>query len=113
MDKKIQVLPNSQNKINQENKKRGGSYQNGITCINSVWSSPDFIFQNSKKGVVMAEVLFAPDGKHYQIIKKGKMGNMWNYFNFNIEIRKQISLNPFAKFRLIGDTEIIIGELPR
>lgn len=51
MDKKIQVLPNSQNKINQENKKRRGSYQNGITCINSVWSSPDFIFKNNKKEV--------------------------------------------------------------
>jgi hypothetical protein len=60
-----------------------------------------------------AQVLFAPDGEHFQVIKKGETGRMWDYFNFNHDIRVQIALNPQAKFRLIGESGIVIGELPR
>jgi len=60
-----------------------------------------------------AGVEFAPDGKNFNAIKKGTTGNMWDYFNFNYDIREQIILNPQAKFRLIGETGIIIGTLPR
>lgn len=60
-----------------------------------------------------ARVEFAPDGKNFNTIKRGTTGNMWNYFNFNPDIREQIILNPQAKFRLIGETGITIGTLPR
>ena len=60
-----------------------------------------------------ARVDFAPDELHYQTIKQGTTMNMWDYFNFNPDVWEQISLNPEAKFRLIGETGITIGELPR
>lgn len=57
---------------------------------------------------------FAPDGVNFFEIKKGSVGRMWDYFNFNKEIREQIFLNPQAKFRLRNKTEgTIIGVLPR
>jgi hypothetical protein len=63
-----------------------------------------------EKGVVE----FAPDGIHWQIIKKGSLGNMWDYFNFDVGIRQHIALNPQAKFRLKNpETGNIIGVLPR
>lgn len=61
----------------------------------------------------MAKILFAPDGLHYQIIKKGNISRLWDYFNFDKEIRLQIFLNPQARFKLLGDKNRIIGELPR
>lgn len=59
-----------------------------------------------------ARVEFAPDGEHYQTVKQGTMANMWNYFISNPDLREQIILNPQAKFKLIGETGITIGELP-
>jgi hypothetical protein len=59
-----------------------------------------------------ARVEFAPDGKHWQVIKKGTIGNMFDYFNFNPDIHTQLALNKFAKVRLIGDTGLVIGTLP-
>jgi len=59
-----------------------------------------------------AKVEFAPDGIHWQTIKKGKLGKLLDYFNFSPDIQTQLWLNPFAKFRLVGD-EKIIGVLPR
>lgn len=61
-----------------------------------------------------AIVEFAPDGEHYQKLKEGKIGRMWDYFNFNVDIAMQLFLNPQARFRLKNkDTGFIIGELPR
>ena len=61
-----------------------------------------------------AKVEFAPDGKHWQVIKGAKrtMG-LWDYFNFSLDIRQQLAVNPLAKFRLIGESNTIIGTLPR
>jgi len=59
-------------------------------------------------------VLFAPDGKHFQKLKSGKIEKMWDYFNFNKDVREQMMLNPQAKFRLVNlVTNKMIGELPR
>jgi len=60
-----------------------------------------------------AKVEFAPDGEHYHTIKQGATENMWTYFLGNPDLREQIALNPQAKFRLIGETGITIGILPR
>jgi len=62
------------------------------------------------KGIVE----FAPDGEHFQKLKVGLLGKMWDYFNFDPEIRTHLYLNPQARFRLKNkDTGFIIGELPR
>ena len=62
----------------------------------------------------MYAVKFAPDGIHYQTIKKGTMGKIWDYFNFNSDLREMLSLNPQTKFQMINiDTEVVIGTLPR
>lgn len=63
--------------------------------------------------IKMAKILFAPDGQHFQVMKKGSIDKLWDYFNFNMDIRQQIALNRFAIFRLIGDQGKTIGELPR
>ena len=60
-----------------------------------------------------ARVEFAPDGLHYHQIKQGTSAKMWDYFNSTLEIREQVALNPQARFRLIGETGITIGELPQ
>jgi len=60
-----------------------------------------------------ARVEFAPDGEHYHTIKQGTTPKMWDYFNFNSDIIEMRILNRFSKFRLIGETGITIGELPR
>ena len=59
------------------------------------------------------KIMFAPDGEHWQLVKKGNLGKLWDYFNFNIEIRKMLMYNQFAKFRLYGVSGKLIGELPR
>ena len=61
----------------------------------------------------MAKILFAPDGQHFQVIKKGNMDKLWDYFNFNVDIKQQIAINVFAIFRLIGEKDKVVGELPR
>jgi hypothetical protein len=58
-----------------------------------------------------ARVEFAPDGKHFQIVKSGTSEKMWDYFTQNRDIREQMILNPQAKFRMIGETGITIGVL--
>ena len=60
-----------------------------------------------------ARVEFAPDGERYQVVKEGTTIKMWDYFNFNPDIIEQCLLNPQAKFRLIGETGLLIGTLPR
>ena len=59
----------------------------------------------------MAKIEFAPDGKHWQVIKRGKLKKLWDYFISSPDIRQQIALNPYAKFRLWGE-EKLIGSLP-
>ena len=61
----------------------------------------------------MARILFAPDGYHFQVMRKGSIDRLWDEFNFSIDIRQYIALNRFAVFRLIGDSNKVIGELPR
>ena len=61
----------------------------------------------------MAKILFAPDGKHFQVMKDGSIDKLWDEFNFSVVIRQQIGLNRFAVFRLVGDEGKTIGELPR
>ena len=57
---------------------------------------------------------FAPDEKHYQVIKQGKIERLWNDFCFNADYIIHCSINRFAKFRLINtNTGRIIGILPR
>ena len=61
----------------------------------------------------MARIEFAPDGKHWQTIKKAKTTiNLWDYFNGQ-DILQQIMYNSYAQFRLIGEDDSIIGQLPR
>lgn len=59
----------------------------------------------------MAEVQYSPDGKHWQRMKKGSIGKMWDYFTQDTEIRKHLLFVPSAKFKLIGDTGKTIGVL--
>lgn len=61
----------------------------------------------------MAKILFAPDSLHYQIIKKGSISRLWDYFNFDKEIKVQMLFNPYARFKLLNNKNRIIGELPR
>jgi len=59
-------------------------------------------------------VEFAPDGKHFQTIKRGDVGSVWNYFTSNWDIRGHLVVNPYAKFRMKNEkTGKIIGELPQ
>lgn len=61
-----------------------------------------------------AIVQFAPDGEHFHTIRKAKTtAALWNFFTMGAEIRQQIYTNPYAKFRLIGDSGMLIGELPK
>jgi hypothetical protein len=59
----------------------------------------------------MARVEFAPDGKHWQIDKKGSIEKMYDYFVGSPDIRQGLMLMPMAKFRLIGDEGKTIGVL--
>ena len=55
---------------------------------------------------------YAPDGEHYSVFKKGKVGEMWDYFVMNRDIRETLMLCPQSKFRLRNlDTDRIIGAL--
>ena len=60
-----------------------------------------------------ARVEFAPDGEHYFKVKQGTTVKMWDYFTASPDIIEQTLLNSQAKFRLIGETGITIGILPR
>ena len=66
----------------------------------------------------MYQIQFAPDGKRWQTIKKIKLcQNAWDYFRCNVDIRQQIAVNPYAKFRLVllgeeGADDKILAELP-
>lgn len=60
----------------------------------------------------MSKIEFAPDGEHYQPIKTGSLIKLWDYFVFNTEMRIQLALNPYAKFRLLGNEQNVIGVLP-
>lgn len=67
------------------------------------------------------KVDFAPDGINYHTIKKGNFNKIWDYFVFDNDLRQQIAINPYAKFRLTGVlhllngdvVETVIGTLPR
>lgn len=59
------------------------------------------------KTIRLPRVEFAPDGIHYQTIKSGTLGKMWNYFTQDSDIRKHLMLNPKARFRLIGEEKTI------
>jgi len=60
-----------------------------------------------RKAVRIPRVEFALDGIHYQTVKSGSIGRMWNYFAQNPDIRQQLVLNPQARFRLIGEDKVI------
>jgi len=52
------------------------------------------------------------DGIHYHKTKKGTWNKMWDYFNFDKDIRGHLMLCPDAKVRLRNVTEDkIIGVL--
>lgn len=60
----------------------------------------------------MYVVEFAPDGKHWNTVKRGGVDSVWNYMN-SPAVRMQIALNRFAKFRMKNlKTGKIIGTLP-
>lgn len=61
----------------------------------------------------MAHIDFAPDGKRWQTIKRGSLMRLWDYFIQSVDLRQQIAVNPYAHFRLRGDTGKIVGQLPR
>lgn len=69
--------------------------------------------RTESKGRKKARIEFAPDGLHYQKVKDGKIGRMWDYFVSSPDLRELLALNPQAKFRLIGETGIVIGVLPK
>ena len=55
---------------------------------------------------------YAPDGEHYSVFKKGKVGEMWDYFVMDRDIREALMLSPQSKFRLRNTyTDKIIGAL--
>lgn len=63
---------------------------------------------------VKARIDFAPDGRRWQTIKTAKTaGKLWDYFIGSLDIRTQLAVNPYAKFRLVGEAGLIIGELPK
>ena len=43
---------------------------------------------------------YAPDGERYSVFKKGKVGEMWDYFVMDRDIREALMLCPQSKFRL-------------
>jgi len=45
-------------------------------------------------------VEFAPDGEHYQELKRGKIDKMWDYFNFDAEITIYRANYKHSKFKL-------------
>jgi hypothetical protein len=60
----------------------------------------------------MYYITFAPDGEHWQTIKKFKVcQRAWDYLRANVDIRQQIAVNSYAKFRLLLDDRIL-AELP-
>jgi len=59
------------------------------------------------------KIIWAVDGEHWQLLKEGDIGKMWDYFNFNRDIRQMLLMNPQAKFRLLEQNDKLIGELPR
>lgn len=62
----------------------------------------------------MARIEFAPDGTHFHVIKKAKTAlALWNFFTQDVGVRQQCAVNPYAQFRLIGETGLLIGELPK
>ena len=60
-----------------------------------------------------ARIMWAVDGENRQLLKEGSSASMWEHFVFDPEIRRHMTLNPHAKFRLYGETGILIGELPK
>jgi len=55
---------------------------------------------------------FAPDGIHWQTVKKTKKcQKAWDYFRCDVDIRQQIAINPYARFRLLLDNKVL-AELP-
>jgi len=59
----------------------------------------------------MARIEYSPDGKRWQIVKRGTTGKMWDYFIGNPDIRKNLILIPTGRFRLIGKKNMVIGVL--
>ncbi|MBN1795150.1 MAG: hypothetical protein JW804_00600 [Sedimentisphaerales bacterium] len=55
----------------------------------------------------MAKIDFAPDGIHYQTVKDGSLEWLWDYFIKNANIREQLIINPFGRFRLVGEHRMI------
>lgn len=59
-------------------------------------------------------VEFAPDGRNFQTIRKGRIEKLWDFFTTDWDIRGHIALNPYAKFRLKNmRTGKVIGVLPK
>ena len=45
-------------------------------------------------------VEYAPDGEHYSISKRDRVGEMWDYFVMDRDVREALILCPQSKFRL-------------
>jgi len=60
----------------------------------------------------MYVIEFAPDGEHYHATNKIKnCQKAWEKFMGDVEIRQQIAINPYARFRLLLDDKVL-AELP-
>jgi hypothetical protein len=60
-----------------------------------------------------ARIMWTIDGEHWQLLKEGSIERLWDSFVLDPEIKKHIILNPNGKFRLYGETGMLIGELPK
>ena len=57
-------------------------------------------------------VEYAPNGAHYFAHKRGKVGEMWDYFIMDRDIREVLMLCPQSKFRLRNvSADKVIGVL--
>ena len=57
-------------------------------------------------------VEYSPNGAHYFALKRGKVGEMWDYFVMDRDIREALMLCPQSKFRLRNlSTNKVIGAL--
>jgi len=58
------------------------------------------------------QICFAPDGIHWQtIITNRNCQRAWTTFTHDSDIRQQIAVNPYARFRLLLDDKVL-AELP-
>jgi hypothetical protein len=72
------------------------------------------VFKKGKVGEMWDYFVMNRDVREslYSVFKKGKVGEMWDYFVMNRDVRESLMLSPQSKFRLRNiDTDKIIGAL--